>query len=111
MEALNAGELGRDLGGLKGDELRRIDCKTRVAIALDGREERGREVGTTGRRWMAQTRDLSIKILGFGTFVRITPSDPKQGKRGKIMFEIRLGVLLCRGESPSGPNGNNRTNP
>jgi len=37
METLKAGELGRDLERLRGDGLRRIDCKIGFPIALDGR--------------------------------------------------------------------------
>lgn len=39
-EALSVGELGRDFGESKGDELSKIDCKTGIAIVLDWREGR-----------------------------------------------------------------------
>ena len=49
MERLRAGELGRDMDGLRGDELRRIDCRIGLAIVLEPREG-GEGMGKTGRR-------------------------------------------------------------
>jgi len=49
MEGLGAGELGRDLGELRGDELRRIDCNIVFAIVLNR--------GKTGEdKWMGRSR-------------------------------------------------------
>lgn len=41
IEGLSAGELGRDLGELRGDGLSKIDCKIGFAIVL----KRGRGSG------------------------------------------------------------------
>jgi len=47
--ALKAGELGRDLEGLRGDGLRSIDCR---AMVLDqGRRKTGRRRRRRRRRW------------------------------------------------------------
>jgi len=47
MEGWKAGELGRDLEELRGDTLRRIDCKVGFAIILYG-GDRGRLGGGGG---------------------------------------------------------------
>lgn len=42
MESLRAGEFGRDLGELRGDGIKRIDCRIGFAIVLErGRRGRG----------------------------------------------------------------------
>ena len=48
MEGLRAGELGRDLEELRGDGLRRIDCKIGFDIVLDRGETGGRRGGGCG---------------------------------------------------------------
>ena len=49
MEAWKAGELGRDLEELRGDTLRRIDCKVGFAIILLTKARRRRR--RRRRRW------------------------------------------------------------
>jgi len=65
MEGMKAGELGRDLEELRGDPLRRIDCKMGVAIVLCGAIEEGEGEEEMEEEMDVCTRSLNIEISYF----------------------------------------------
>ena len=68
METLRAGELGRDLEELRGDALRRIDC--RMGVVIEARWGGGGGGGGDGR---IHPRSLNIEISYFRVSCRIIP--------------------------------------
>ena len=74
-EGPRAGELGRDLEELRGETLRRIDCKVGFAMVLWGEIEEGEEEEVEEEEMEVYPRSLNIEISNFciSTSCRIIP--------------------------------------
>jgi len=86
METLRAGEFGRDIDGLRGEGLRRIECKIGLAIVFEPRRGGDGEDGEEEEEMKGIDSELNrirIFVYLFGTF----RSYSKTGKQNKIKFK------------------------